>query len=173
MISGPVDFVLALLLLFSHSPFSQGTTPWLDYKNFHVTRFSLMKQISDIVESAMNPTCASNVMEFLCHTWFKECTPFVGKSTGNQLWLPSPLCRSECERHWNVWNECVGALETDEDLKNKFDAQMQSQVAPSHVQMHTIQLACREDRWSFVFEQVDTANLGVTIFFGEGLYFFS
>ena len=117
MISGPVDFVLPLLLLFSHSPFSQGTTPWLDYKNFHVTRFSLMKQISDIVESAMNPTCASNVMEFLCHTWFKECTPFVGKSTGNQLWLPSPLCRSECERHWNVWNECVGALETDEQTK--------------------------------------------------------
>jgi hypothetical protein len=88
----------------------------------------LIKQVADVLESAMNPTCASNVLSLICHSFFKECQQVEDSSTGEAIFLPALLCRSECERHWKIWNSCLAALKTDTDAKRHFDFQMQFMV---------------------------------------------
>jgi hypothetical protein len=43
---------------------------------------------------------------------------------GGGLWLPSLLCRHQCEKHWDKWNECVADLESDPKIKHEFEKQM-------------------------------------------------
>jgi hypothetical protein len=92
--------------------------------------YSQMSQFTEIVELAMNPTCAANVAAMVCHTAFKECTEVVDANhpTGSR-WVPSLLCRSECERHHALWEQCVGDLRTDADAKETFDTQMLALVS--------------------------------------------
>jgi hypothetical protein len=90
--------------------------------------FSPLGKLADIIESAMNPTCASNVMSLVCHSWFKECKQVDGRSTGNKKWLPSLLCRSECEKHQQVWGTCLEDLDKDPAAKSAFEKQMMSAV---------------------------------------------
>ena len=89
-----------------------------------VYRFSMVSQYADLINSAMNPTCASNVLSLMCHTIFKECKSVDDATTGTQMWLPSLLCRSECDRHLEAWNTCLDDLEKEPDAKRSFDAQM-------------------------------------------------
>ena len=89
-----------------------------------VYRFSIVSQYADLINSAMNPTCASNVLSLMCHTIFKECKAVDDATTGTQMWLPSLLCRSECDRHLEAWNTCLDDLEKEPDAKRSFDAQM-------------------------------------------------
>ena len=103
-------------------------TPWIDdtESNNGVSNFA---QFTDIVELALNPKCAANLVALMCHAAFKECTEVADEleSTGS-LWVPSLLCRSECERHRRVWDECVEAIRTDPDAEATFDAQMAALV---------------------------------------------
>ena len=87
-----------------------------------------MGQLASIVENVMNPTCAANVVSLICHTWFKECKQVVDLTNGSKKWLPSLLCRSECERHWETWSTCLANLEKEPDAKDNFDLQMQDLV---------------------------------------------
>jgi hypothetical protein len=92
--------------------------------------FSLVSQLTDILNNALNPICASNAISLACHTAFKECKAVEDASTGTQLWLPSLLCRSECDRHLEAWNTCLDNLENDPDAKRSFDTQMLAMVHP-------------------------------------------
>jgi hypothetical protein len=77
----------------------------------------------------MNQRCASNVISLLCLAAFKECKEVEDPATNAPLWLPSLMCRSECEARKKVWDECVGALEFDAVAKSKFDAAMLALVS--------------------------------------------
>jgi hypothetical protein len=90
--------------------------------------FSIVGQLADIIESAMNPTCASNVMSLVCHSWFRECKQVDGGATGDQRWLPSLICRSECEKHQKIWATCLEDLDKNPAAKNNFETQMLSAV---------------------------------------------
>ena len=109
--------------------FRKKDTPWYDDPN-HIYGFSLLGQLANIVENVMNPHCASNVISLFCHAAFKECRQVDGKG-----WVPSLLCRSECESHQEVWRECLSALGTDAETKGNFDDAMLELVPqfPVHV----------------------------------------
>ena len=92
--------------------------------------YSQMSQFTELVKLAMNPTCAANVVAMMCHAAFKECTEVVDASHPTGLrWVPSLLCRSECERHHALWERCVDDLRTDPDAKETFDTQMLALVS--------------------------------------------
>ena len=84
----------------------------------------------------MNSRCASNVAAYWCRTNFRQCQ-LVG-----DMWVPSLMCRSECEQHWESWSECLDALKADPDARASFDRQM--------------------------VELADTSALGARILFGLG-----
>jgi hypothetical protein len=84
--------------------------------------------VADIFYVAMNPTCASNVVSLLCHASFRECVPVNDKLNGGTRWLPSLLCRSECDKHWETWNKCVADLNADPEEQKQFNTQMRSLV---------------------------------------------
>ena len=87
-------------ILFLRLPYlpHKGDTPDLDDAD-GTHGFSIVSQVTDILNNALNPTCASNAISLLCHTFFKECKAVEDATTGTPLWLPSLLCRSECDRH--------------------------------------------------------------------------
>jgi hypothetical protein len=89
--------------------------------------FSLLTQVANIVKSSMNPKCTSNVMSSVCQAAFKECRQ-VEDETGQELWLPSLLCKNECERKKTIWDKCILEIETDPTTKEAFDIQMGSMV---------------------------------------------
>jgi hypothetical protein len=92
--------------------------------------FSILGQMAGVIESVMNPTCASNVMSLMCHSWFKECRQVDGGSTANRRWLPSLPCRSECDKHMQTWKMCLDdlGLENDPVAKITFKTQMLAMV---------------------------------------------
>ena len=89
---------------------------------------SMIGTVAEIVYSAMSPTCASNVVSLFCHASFKECVPVNDKLNGGTRWLPSLLCRSECDKHMETWNKCVVDLNADPEGQTYFQTQMQSLV---------------------------------------------
>jgi hypothetical protein len=101
----------------------KADSPWLDDGDNPLTRFSFIKQIADILGNSMNSACASNVVALLCHTAFRECRP-----AENGAWIPSLLCRSECDQHVNIWNECLQDLEAEPDVYRSFSSQMDNLV---------------------------------------------
>jgi hypothetical protein len=90
--------------------------------------FSLIGQAADFFRTAMNSECASNVISMICHSIFKECGQVETDAQQKQVWLPSLLCRSECDRHLEKWNTCLDNLETDPKAKASFDDAMLSLV---------------------------------------------
>jgi hypothetical protein len=86
----------------------------------------MIEQIADIINSVMNPLCSSNVVSLICNSWFRECMSVEDDFNrgGDGLWLPSLLCRHQCEKHWDIWNECVADLESDPKTKQDFEKQM-------------------------------------------------
>ncbi len=87
-----------------------------------------MTQVADIINNAMNPTCASNVISLLCNSVFKECVRVQDEFSRGEVWLPSLLCRWACEKHWEIWTQCLIGLESDPAAKSNFDTQMLSLV---------------------------------------------
>jgi hypothetical protein len=84
--------------------------------------------MGDIVKNAMTQRCAGNVMELFCHTAFKECLQVENPAftTGTITSLPGLLCRSECERHKAIWDECVAEIEKDPTATRLFNDGMQA-----------------------------------------------
>ena len=79
------------------------------------------------VLNVMSQECSANVMELVCHSFFKECKavevedPFMGSTS---VMLPSLLCKEECERHKTMWDECVAKIGKNADDKQLFDESM-------------------------------------------------
>ena len=88
----------------------------------------MIGQLASIVENVMNPSCAANVISLLCRTMFKECKQIVDPSSGRKWWLPSLLCRSECEQHVRTWNTCLADIENHPKAKENFDKGMMDLV---------------------------------------------
>ncbi len=103
----------------------QADTPGLDDT---AKGFSIVTSLANIIKNAMNPTCASNVISLLCNSFFKECVRVQGGSSRDELWLPSLLCRGACNKHREIWTQCLIDLELDPAAKSSFDAQMMSLV---------------------------------------------
>jgi hypothetical protein len=100
--------------------------------------FSLVTQLADIINKAMNPTCASNVISLICSSFFKECVRVQDESSGDELWLPSLLCRGVCKKHWEIWTSCLIELESDPATKSTFDSQMMSLVRQNGSMVSTL-----------------------------------
>ncbi len=119
----------------------QADTPFFD--DHATTGFSLLTQMANIIKNAMNPTCASNVISLLCHSVFKECVRVQDESSLGELWLPSLLCRGACNKHRELWTQCLTDLESDPAAKSNFDSQMLSLVR------HMMSMVCIHFRnWS-------------------------
>ncbi len=103
----------------------QADTPRLDDPT---TGFSLVTQLASMMKNAMNPTCALNVISLLCNSVFKECVRVQDESSRGEVWLPSLLCRGACNKHWEIWTQCLIDLELDPAAKSNFDSQMLSLV---------------------------------------------
>jgi hypothetical protein len=114
------------LRLLPRSHVRQVDTPWLDDNKSRGVSF--IKTVADIFYFAMNPSCASNVVSLLCHASFRECVPVKDELNGGTRFLPSLLCRSECEKHWETWNTCVADLNADSEKQEIFNTKMQSLV---------------------------------------------
>jgi hypothetical protein len=94
---------------------------------------SLITSVVGAFQTAMNPACGANLAYMVCHGWFKECKEVEDVRTGEMVWLPSLLCRSKCDQHWETWQNCLDDLEQNPLSKEKFDVQMQAMVMGSLV----------------------------------------
>jgi hypothetical protein len=103
----------------------QADTPGFDDSTLG---FSIVTQMANTIKNALNPTCASNVISLLCNSVFKECVRVQDKTSRGELWLPSLLCRGACNKHLEIWTQCLIDLELDPAAKNNFDTQMISLV---------------------------------------------
>ena len=79
------------------------------------------------IENTLSPTCAANVISFVCNAWIKTCRP-ITLANGDEYWVPSLQCRSDCEAFRDTWNECMLQVEGDQDAKGRFDSTMMQLV---------------------------------------------
>jgi hypothetical protein len=79
------------------------------------------------IETTLSPTCAANVISFVCNAWFKPCRP-ITLANGGQDWAPSLQCRSDCEAFRKTWNECMLQVEGDQAAKRSYDSTMMQLV---------------------------------------------
>jgi hypothetical protein len=91
-------------------------TPWAKLST--TTGANYITHLHDILDTVMSPNCVSNVMDLACNSLFKTCSQVEGD------WVPSLLCQSDCEKHFEVWGNCVENIEADPFLKEDFAAQM-------------------------------------------------
>ena len=93
-------------------PFLSNTSTYylLDSPDLDTYPHSYVAGMADLMKTVLNAECLSNVLAVVCHSWFRECRE-VSKPTGDEkTWVPSLLCRSECEKHLDVWNKCVADM---------------------------------------------------------------
>ncbi len=95
----------------------QADTPFLDDPTYG---FSMVTQGANLLKR----TCASNVISLFCNSVFKECVRVQDESSRGEVWLPSLLCRGACNKHWEIWTQCLIDLELDPAAKSNFDTQM-------------------------------------------------
>jgi hypothetical protein len=87
---------------------------------------SIFTPFATVLRSTMSPACASNMVALNCHSNFKECVQVEDATAArNKMWLPSLLCRSECERHYEMWETCLAEIEADPTVKRAFDDQIE------------------------------------------------
>jgi hypothetical protein len=126
-------------------------TPWID-SPLSISKVSLISVIAGILETALNPTCASNTISLICRSVFKECKQVTNRVTGSQEWLPSLMCRSECQHHADIWNGCLDALQIEgPEAKTTFDRQMVGLA-------ETIAIPAREFGYTFAREDDGTLS---------------
>jgi hypothetical protein len=125
-----------------------------------------MTQLGSVFDQAMSPKCASNVKALMCRSAFKECRQ-VEDASGSLLWFPSLPCRSECERHQEIWNSCLNDIAKDPEARQKFDAGM----------VEVVQFALPRSCAIFfcngracLLLQVDLVHLGISAFFQVGIF---
>ncbi len=79
------------------------------------------------IENTLSPTCVANVISFVCNASFKTCRP-VTLANGDEYWVPSLQCRSDCETFRKVWNECMLQVEGDQAAKERLHSTMMQLV---------------------------------------------
>jgi hypothetical protein len=125
----PASLVVEGLLEKCRPPLSIGTTVCANYLDEAKLYYSLdtppasalggkLVPFKEILESIMAPKCVANVMDLVCNSWFRTCQEVKGD------WVPSLMCRSDCEQHMEVWNACVANIGADAVLKKNFEAKM-------------------------------------------------
>jgi hypothetical protein len=98
--------------------------------------------------------------------------PVNDKLNGGTRWLPSLLCRSECEKHWETWNKCVADLNADPEGHTYFNTQMQSLVRHNYCLRMLFSygvVSYLASMWQFAPLQVETVNIGFTAFTETGI----
>jgi hypothetical protein len=143
----------------------QADTPYIDDP---AMGFSTVTQLANIIKNAMNPTCASNVISLLCHSFFKECVRVQDESSRGELWLPSLLCRGACNKHWEIWTQCLIDLELDPVAKSSFDAQMLSLVRHTSFGVQKLSKLVSTSFGVRFRAQVNTISYGASLLFDTG-----
>ena len=87
----------------------------------------LLDALLPAIENTLSPACAANVISFVCHAWFKTCRS-ITLANGDEYWVPSLQCRSDCEAFRKTWNECMLQVEGDQAAKEHFDSTMMQLV---------------------------------------------
>ncbi len=127
--------------------------------------FSVVTQLANIINNAMSPTCATNVISLICSSFFKECVRVQDESSGDDLWLPSLLCRRTCKKHLEIWKQCLKDLESVPVAKSNFDRQMMSLVRQNDVcGLYTVEA----DRLFGLHAQVNTISVGALLILSTG-----
>jgi hypothetical protein len=97
----------------------------LDFEMADKKPHSLLRVARSSFEQALSSDCASSATSMLCNSFFRECKAVEDESTGGPLWLPSLLCKSECEKHLFTWKSCVNKIEArGENSKAEFENAM-------------------------------------------------
>ncbi len=87
------------------------------------------------------------------------------ESSGDDLWLPSLLCRGVCKKHWEIWKQCLIDLESDPAAKTTFDSQMMSLVRQNDVYgLYTLET----DRLFGLHAQVNMISVGASLILSTG-----
>jgi hypothetical protein len=97
-------------------------TPPLDVQN------GIFSPIAEIINNALNPTCAANVLNLLCNSFFREC-----KEAEENVWVPSLTCRGDCAVIHDIWENCVEEINGDLVTKTSFNSQMVGVSEIAHV----------------------------------------
>jgi hypothetical protein len=83
--------------------------------------------IGEIFEQVFkDPECASTVKKLLCNSAFRQCQQVKDPLTGENVWVPALLCRSECEQIHDIYSQCVADLDGDEEAISRYESQMAS-----------------------------------------------
>ena len=77
----------------------------------------------DVFAQFFEGKCLSNIEAMFCHASFREC-----QMVEEEAWLPSLICRSECEKLYATWEGCLLQLESDPGLKTAFDDALKTLV---------------------------------------------
>jgi hypothetical protein len=98
--------------------------------------------VLNTIKSALSPDCFSNLLAFGCRTWFRECREVSTDSAVGSVMLPSLMvreaevitptksqrqlthslltqCRSECEMHVAIWEQCINEIEIGTNAEAK------------------------------------------------------
>jgi hypothetical protein len=89
--------------------------------------FSVLRGLNDHLTQTLPAECVTNIQALLCNTWYRECKS-LGNGEGVQEFYPSLMCRSECERHLEIHDNCLAELRQDDDAFAAFELAMENLV---------------------------------------------
>jgi len=101
------------------STYYLADSPVFDYAGGFISTFA-----DEIVVSPWGAECTANLLSLICNSWFRTCQPVEDEETGETFFLPSLLCRDQCEVHRKIWDSCVAKVERNADTKQIFDERM-------------------------------------------------
>ncbi len=70
--------------------YHQADTAYWDKPGNDINTFN------QLLEGALSEKCYAELVSFICNTFYRPCSE-VEDANGNSTWIPSLLCRSECE----------------------------------------------------------------------------
>jgi len=86
-----------------------------------------MDLFGEAIKQTFDPTCAANVISFVCQSVFKPCQKV--SQNGKDIWVPSLTCKDDCEDFLSTWNSCVESIQADEQAFSTFQATMRNLIA--------------------------------------------
>jgi hypothetical protein len=89
----------------------------------------MIDEMAKIFTQYMDPVCAANAVDIACNAMFRECGQVENAFAGENLWLPALMCRSECDKHAQIWEGCLREMERDVDLLTAFDDQTSTMMS--------------------------------------------
>ena len=69
------------------------------------------------LEYVLPPRCFTSAAAMVCHAMYKPCVEVKDVVTNEIHWAPSLVCKSTCQRHRAVWNDCMAKLNDDPKAK--------------------------------------------------------